>query len=86
MSRHSYGTPEYDEEQRVIKSRIQESMTVGGVTFTRSPDTTKMLVQIGKEKAEWDYYDFEAFDEVRYKLRPELPEEAVLKAMAKNGK
>ncbi len=85
MSRHSYGTPEYEEEQKKVRSRIQESRTIGGITFWNSPDRTKLIIQVGKEKVEWDYYDMEAFNDIKYTIAPELPEEAALKAMAKNG-
>lgn len=85
MSKYSYGTPEYDAEQKKVQSRIQKSMTISGVTFFKSADETKLTIQIGREKVEWDYYDMEAFDDIRYSIRPELPEEVVLKKMAKNG-
>lgn len=68
---------QYRADREKSDKRIKHVLIIGGVSCTLSDDTTKLTLQIGKEKVEWDFWDFEAFAD-SYQIRPKKPEDVVL--------
>jgi len=82
----SYGSEEYTNDRKKAKDRINQSVTISGVTFTKSDAETKLTITIGGKSATWDYYDWLAFDEnCRYTVQPKKLEEAVMDALKGDG-
>jgi hypothetical protein len=75
-----------DSEEAEKRTKRRTSVIIASkLEFELSDDKTYTTLKVGKEVVKLDYWDWYAFKELTYDVRPEKPEEVVLKKMTENG-